>query len=95
MSSQELQSLQRQNREKDEEITTLKRLNTELETTRNKFIQLHTEEKNEKKAVQEKYDHAQIEHHREVQKHMTRFHLAIGVAAILLVVLAVLHRETI
>jgi uncharacterized membrane protein YcjF (UPF0283 family) len=90
-----LQELQKQNELKDEENHTLRRQNTDLETARNKFIQLHTEEKNEKKSIQERYDVAQEQHHAEIKKYMIKYHVAIGIILVCVTVILVLNRDAI
>jgi len=87
-----LQELQKQNKLKDDENSTLKRQNTDLETARNKFIQLHTEEKNEKKTIQEKYDLAQEQHHNEIKRYMVKYHIAIGVILVCVTIIIILNR---
>lgn len=86
-----LQELQTQNKLKDDENSTLRRQNTDLETTRNKFIQLHTEEKNEKRSIQEKYDVAQEQHHDEIKKYMIKYHVAIWVILVCITIIIILN----
>ena len=86
-----MQVLQQENDQKDEQIHTLQTINKQLETARNKFVQLHTDVKNEKKELQEKYDHSQQAHHTEIKKYMVWLHLAIGLTSILLTILLILQ----
>jgi len=91
---QQLQLLQKQNTEQAEEIHALKTVSTDLETARNRFIKLYSEEKNEKKEIQVKYEQLQEVHYSDTKKYMTRLHVAIGASAVLLAVLLLLNRNS-
>ena len=79
-----LQKLQEDSDYKQEKILALQRVNNNLETARNKFIQLHEEEKNERKELMVK-----------VERYARKYNLLLGICIALLVVLIIQYLSTI
>lgn len=90
-----LQKLQEEKRLAEEKIFALEKVNTNLETNRNKFVQLYTDEKNEKKEVMKKLDDLQEKYHTDIQSFMKKYHLALGFLAVCLALLLALNFEQI
>ena len=85
-----LQQLQQEKSLETERMLSLQKVNTNLETNLNKFIQLHSEEKKEKMELMEKYDSLQNKYHLEVKKFLKRYYLALAlwiVASMMLLLL--------
>jgi hypothetical protein len=90
-----LQKLQEEKRLADEKIFALEKVNTNLETNRNKFVQLYTDEKNEKQEVRQKLDDLQEKYHTDIQSFMKKYHLSLGLLAVCLALLLALNFEQI
>lgn len=86
-----LQDLQQEGQLSKEKIFSLQRVNTNLETNRNKFIKLYTEEKTQKTELREKYDSLQQTYHREVQTFSKKYYLALGFCMVFVILLLVLN----
>jgi len=86
-----LQSLQQENQLDKEKIFSLHKVNTNLETARNRFVQLYTEEKEQRKDLWEKYDSLQQTHHREVQVFLKKYYLALGLCMVCIIMLILLN----
>lgn len=90
-----MQKLQEQNRLDKEKIFALEKVNTNLETARNKFVQLYTDEKKEKSEVREKLDSLQEQYHLEIQTFMRKYHFALAVVAVCVSLLLALNIQVI
>lgn len=73
-----MQNLQQEVHDKNEEILSLQTVKTNLETNLNRFVKLHTEEKNERKELMAK-----------VEKYASRYNLLLGICAALTIVIVV------
>lgn len=86
-----LQDLQQEGQLSKEKIFSLQKVNTNLETTRNKFIKLYTEEKEQRADLREKYDTLQETYHREVQSFLKKYYLSLGFCMVCIILLLVLN----
>ena len=90
-----LQDLQEQNRQDQQEIYTLQRMNNELETARNRFIKLYDEAKDERRELRTKLDDLQDKYYTDMNTSMKKYHLALAVTAVCVLLLLILNAQNV
>ena len=70
-------------------------MNNELETARNRFIKLYDEAKDERKELRGKLDNLLDKYHTDMNASMKKYHLALAVMGVFLILLLFSNAEAI